>query len=64
MLGSLTKLEVKIGERIYQFICAVDSPLGEAHDALSSMKSFIVQKINELEQMSNPKKEEDLREEN
>ena len=34
MLKQSAQLEVKIGERIYQFNLPSDAPLGEAHDAL------------------------------
>ncbi len=47
MIKSLTALEVKIGERVYKFLCDVESPLGEAHDAISQMKNYVVGKINE-----------------
>ena len=59
MINNLTKIEVKIGERIYQLLCAVDSPLGEVHDALSSMKGFIVQKIQELDKSETKVEKED-----
>ena len=49
MLKNNTVLEVKIGERNYQFHCSPDSPLGELHDALHQMKTFIVQKIVDAE---------------
>jgi hypothetical protein len=49
MIKNISKLEVKIGERIYTLLCECDSPLGEVHDSLSSMKGFIIQKIQEAE---------------
>jgi len=49
MLKNITKMEVKVGERVYQFLCEVDSPIGEVHDVLSSMKAFVVQRIQEAE---------------
>lgn len=54
MLSNLTKLEVKIGEKTYQFICDNDSPIGSVHDALTAMKSFVVCKINEAEKQETP----------
>jgi hypothetical protein len=45
MLKSLSALEVKIGERAYKLICEGDSPLGEVHDVLCKMKSFVIEKI-------------------
>lgn len=41
------KLEITSNGRTYQFHFAPDSPIGEIHDVLFQMKSFIVQKINE-----------------
>lgn len=43
-------LSVKIGERIYHFVCDVDAPLGEIHDAISRIKGFIVERINQTHQ--------------
>ncbi len=56
MIKNISKLEVKIGERIYALLCECDSPLGEVHDALSAMKVFIIQKIQEAEAL--PQKED------
>lgn len=39
------KFENKIGERIYQFFCDVDAPLGEVFDSLSKFKSYIADMI-------------------
>ena len=50
-------LEVKIGERIYQFQCPTDSPLGELHDALHQMKAFIIQRIVDAEKEIKPVQE-------
>ncbi len=49
MLKNVTKLEVKIGERLYHFLCEVDSPIGEVHDVLSSMKAFVIQRMQEAQ---------------
>lgn len=49
MISNITKIEVKIGERVYQFLCANDSPVGEVHDAVCAMKSFVIQRINEAD---------------
>lgn len=54
MLSNISKIEVKIGERVYQLLCAIDSPLGEVHDALSEMKGFIIQKIQQADKDSQP----------
>ena len=57
MLNNIAKLEVKMGERVYQLFCEVDSPIGEVHDALSQMKIYIINKMKNLE--SSPKPEEE-----
>lgn len=44
-VSSKVHLLVKIGENIYEFLCANSSALGEVHDALVSMKSHIVELI-------------------
>jgi hypothetical protein len=54
MINSRTILEHKIGERVYQFFCDPNSPLGELHDALIIMRNFVIQKMQEIDQ----KKEE------
>lgn len=47
MLKTQAQLEVKINDRIYALTLPNDAPLGEAHDALFQMRSFVVEKINE-----------------
>lgn len=49
MLNNIAKLEVKIGERAYQLLCEVDSPIGEVHDVLSQMKLYVINKMKEAE---------------
>jgi hypothetical protein len=58
MLSHQVKLEVKIGERTYQFVCGNDSPVGEVHDALASMKSFVVQRIQDADKAPDEPKQE------
>lgn len=57
MIKSVTKIEVKAGEKIYQFICDNDCSLGEVHDVLHIMKSFVVKKIVEADEQESKKKE-------
>lgn len=47
MIKNLSIFEHKIGEKVFQFIFEPTSSLGELHDALFSMKDFVVQKIKE-----------------
>lgn len=49
MLKNVSRLEVQIGEKLYHFVCDSDSPLGEVHDAIAKMKSFVVNMIVEQE---------------
>ncbi len=63
MLKTHAQLEVKIGERIYQLSLPSDAPLGEAHDALFQMRSYVVQKINEAQEADKPKEQEPVKSE-
>lgn len=56
MIKSVTVIEFKIGERIYQFHCSPESPLGEIHDALCMMKHEIVQRISKQDELEKEKK--------
>jgi len=49
MIKNFTSLEHKIGERIYQFYCDPNSPLGELHDALHAMRNFVIGKMQEID---------------
>lgn len=60
MLSNITKLEIKIGEKVFQFTCDVDSPIGAVHDALTAFKSFVVGKINEAEAAQNAAPKPDI----
>lgn len=51
MIKTKTVLEVKIGERIYEFSMSPDSPLGELFDAISQIRGLIIQKINESQEI-------------
>jgi hypothetical protein len=58
MIKSKTFLEMKIGEHNFEFVCSPESSYGQVYDALCHMKSFIVNKINEIEQNEKPKDQE------
>lgn len=58
MLSTQVKLEVEVGERCYQFLCPNDAPIGEVHDALCTMKSFVVNRIQEADKAPNEVKQE------
>lgn len=44
-----TILEVKIGDRFYNFECSPDSPLQEVNNALQQMNSYILERIKETQ---------------
>jgi len=55
MIKSVTKIEVKSGDKIYQFICDNDASLGAVHDVLHVMKNFVVKKIVEADEQESKK---------
>jgi len=55
-----TQLEVKIGDRTYNFECSPDSPLEELNHALVHMNNYVVERIHEAKrnyEAQNPKVE-------
>lgn len=46
MLKQSVMLEVKLNDRVYQLHLPQDAPLGEVHDALYQLRSFVIEKIN------------------
>jgi hypothetical protein len=63
MLKTSATLEVKIGDRVYSLHLPAESPLGEVHDALFRMRSYVVEKINEAAKVDAPKEPEEKSEE-
>ena len=59
MLKTNAQLEVKIGERVYTLNLPSESPLGEVHDALFRMRSYVIEKINEAAKVDAPKETEE-----
>lgn len=57
MLKNISKLELAIGEKIYQFICDSDCPLNDVKEALFQILKYIgqiednikAQRSNEIE---------------
>lgn len=47
MIKNKTIIEVKMNERIYQLECYPESPLGEVHDALCLMKSYVIERMKQ-----------------
>jgi hypothetical protein len=54
MIKNLAALEVTIENKIYKLICEADAPIGAVHDALTQMKSFVVNRINEAHKQEQP----------
>jgi hypothetical protein len=55
MLKQSATLEVKIGERVYTLTLPSESPLGEVHDALFQMRSYVINKIIEAQKADEKK---------
>lgn len=45
MLKNKAVLEVKIEDKLYEFHCDADSPLGRIHDAMMMMKGWVVDRM-------------------
>lgn len=43
MLKNLSKLEVQVGEKVYQLLCDMDSPLEHVKEALFQFQKYIGQ---------------------
>lgn len=54
VIKTQTVLEIKKEDRIYKFEFAPDSPSGEIYDALTLMKNFVIQQIQESEKSQEP----------
>lgn len=63
MIKNRTVLEWKVGERLYEFHCQPDSPLGEIHDALMQFKGTIVDKMIAAHQAEAAEAEKQMEEE-
>ncbi len=63
MIKNVSILEVLKGERVYQLHLPSNAPLGELHDVLFQMRSFVVDKINEAVQIDAPKPLEEPKQE-
>jgi len=53
---------VKKDDRTYSFVCANNSTLGEVYDVIQEMRSYIFERIKEVEQKQNEKKIEPMQE--
>lgn len=55
MLKQTAILEVVIQDRVYTLVLPNNAPLGELHDVLFQMRSFVIGKVNEAIEMDKPK---------
>jgi len=62
MLKQQVIFEVKRDNRVYQLQLPENSPLGEVHDVLFQMRSFVIDKINEAVKQDAPKEPEQPKE--
>ena len=62
MLKQAVSLEVKKNDKNFQLSFPVESSLGELHDVLYQMRSFIVEKNNEAVKADIPKEPESIKE--
>lgn len=57
MIKNKIAFEIKKEERLYNFYCDPESPLGEIFDVLSSMRSMVFEKLKEVEKQNSEKKD-------
>jgi len=55
MLKQTAILEIVRQDRVYTMILPNNAPLGELHDVIFQMRSFVVEKINESINAEKPK---------
>jgi len=53
-----SSIEVNIDDKLYQFVCDSDAPLGACHDALCQMRGVVVNKIAEMDKCKEEPKQE------
>jgi hypothetical protein len=63
MLKQSANLEVVRDDRVYSFSLPANAPLGELHDVLFQMRSFVVDKINDAVKADLPKEPEKVKQE-
>ena len=57
MQKTITKLEIKKGDRTYIFLLENDSPLGETHDVLIELRQYVVEIANKMLKEQSQKEE-------
>jgi len=62
MLKNISKLEIKIGEKTYQFLCDMDCPLHEVKESLFQFIKYVGQIEDKIkEQQEAQKSQEDAK---
>jgi len=49
MKKTLTSIEIKVGERLYQLLVEPTAPLGELHDVLYQMKAHVLELMKQAD---------------
>ena len=49
MKKTLTSIEIKVGERLYQMLVQPDAPLGELHDVLYQLKAHVLELMKQAD---------------
>lgn len=57
MIKNRTILEYKVNERVYEFSCDPNSPLGEIYDALTHTLNFVLDKMKPINEKPKEEKE-------
>lgn len=55
MLKNISKLQIKIDEKVYEFLCDNDSTLGSIYDAITQMKQYVLNLMIEQEKKQEKK---------
>ena len=58
MLKQSLQLEVIKEDRIYQLNLPANGPLGEIHDVIYQMRSYVIDRINDAQKADQPKEPE------
>ena len=62
MLKNAPILEIKKEERTYTLILPVNAPLGELHDVLFQMRTFVLEKVAETVNCDKAKETQEVQE--
>lgn len=58
MLKNISRLETKVNEKIYQFLCDLDSPLPEVKEALFQFVKYVGQIEDQIKLKQDQEKQE------